>query len=132
MPEPKARWGATAAVLVAATLQAQGAPAVKPVEPGGAPAGPPAQPVEETYFGTKVTDRFRFMEAKDPATIAWMKSQGAYARSVFDSIGPRAEYLRKLSELGASFGFARSVQVTRNRLFYLERKPGSDVYDLVV
>jgi len=40
--------------------------------------------------------------------------------------------LRKLSSFGASFGFVRSAQVTRNGLFFLERKPGSDVYDLVV
>jgi len=100
--------------------------------PGAAPAGLAPQAVEETYFGTKVTDRFRFVEAMDPATVAWMKAQGAYARSVFDSIGPRAEYLRKLSAFGASFGVIKSVQVTRNGLFYLERKPGSDVYDLVV
>ena len=132
MPQRKASLAATAAVLVGASIWAQGAPAVKPIEPGGAPAGLPAKPVEETYFGTKVTDRFRFMEAKDPATIAWMKAQGAYARSVFDSISPRAEYLRTLSAFGASFGFVRAVQVTRNGLFYLERKPGSDVYDLVV
>jgi prolyl oligopeptidase len=88
--------------------------------------------VEEAYFGTKVTDRFRFMEAMSPSTVAWMKTQGAYTRSVFDSIGPRAEYLRKLSTFGASFGFVRSVQVAQGYLFYLERKPGSDVYDLVV
>src|SRR5258708_16354535 len=124
--------GAAVAVLVAATISTQGAGATNPVTPGGAPAGLPAQAVEETYFGVKITDRFRFMEAKDPKTTAWMNSQGAYARSVFDSIGPRAEYLRKLSAFGASFGFAKSAQVTRNGLFYLERKPGSDVYDLVV
>jgi prolyl oligopeptidase len=124
--------GEAVAVLVAATIWTQGAGATNPVTPGGAPAGLPAQAVEETYFGVKVTDRFRFMEAKDPKTIAWMKAQGAYARSVFDSIGPRAEYLRRLSQFGASFGLVKSAQVTRNGLFYLERKPGSDVYDLVV
>src|SRR6202030_3330108 len=37
---------------------------VSPVAPGGAPQGLAAQPVEENYFGTKVTDRFRFIEAK--------------------------------------------------------------------
>jgi prolyl oligopeptidase len=120
-------------VLLAVTpITAQSAERVNPVAPNGAPPGLTASPVEESYFGTKVTDRFRFIEAKDPTTIAWMKAQGAYTRSVFDSITPRAEYLRKLEALGASFGFVRSVQVTRDHLFYLERKPGSDVYDLVV
>ena len=124
--------GVAFAVLAAAPISAQSGERVNPVAPGDAPSGLVAQPVEETYFGTKVIDRFRFMEAMDPTTIAWMKAQGTYTRSVFDSIARRAEYLRTLSAFGASFGFVRSVQVTRNHIFYLERKPGSDVYDLVV
>ncbi len=121
--------GIAFAVLAAAPISAQ---KVNPTAPSGAPPGLEAKAVEETYFGTKVTDRFRFIEAMDPTTIAWMKAQGAYTRSVFDSIGPRAEYLGKLSAFGAGFGFVKSLQVTRTQLFYLERKPGSDVYDLVV
>ena len=124
--------GVAFAILVAAPISAQSGERVNPIAPGGTPPGLAAQAVEEMYFGTKVTDRFRFMEAMDPTTIAWMKAQGAYTRSVFDSIAPRAEYLRTLSAFGASFGFVRSVQVTRNHIFYLERKPGSEVYDLVV
>ena len=124
--------GAAFAVLAAAPISAQSGERVNPIAPGGTPPGLAAQVVEEMYFGTKVIDRFRFMEAMDPKTVAWIKAQGAYTRSVFDSIVPRAEYLRTLSAFGASFGFVRSVQVTRNHVFYLERKPGSDVYDLVV
>jgi prolyl oligopeptidase len=124
--------GVALVVLAAAPITAQSAERVNPAAPSGSPPGLTASPVEEMYFGTKVTDRFRFIEAMDPKTIAWMKEQGAYTRAVFDSIGPRAEYLHKLSAFGASFGFVKSVQVTQNKLFYLERKPGSDVYDLVV
>src|ERR1700731_4890733 len=109
-------------ILAAAASPAQNADRVVPVAPTGAPPGLAAQPVVETYFGTEVTDRFRIMEAKDPATIDWMKAQGSYARSVFDSIAPRAEYLRKMSAFGASFGLVKSVQPAGNMLFYLERK----------
>jgi prolyl oligopeptidase len=105
---------------------------VTPVNPGGQPADLAPRPVAETYFGTKVTDRFRFIESKDPATLAWMKAQGAWTRAVFDSIAPRAAYHKKLSALGASFAFVNSVDQAGRRVFYLERKPGSDVYDLVV
>ena len=105
---------------------------VTPVSPGGQPADLAPRPVEENYFGSKLTDRFRFIESKDPATLAWMKAQGAWTRGVFDSIAPRAAYLKKLSALGASFGFVNSVQEAAGRVFYLERKAGSDVYDLVV
>jgi prolyl oligopeptidase len=123
---------ATSAILAAVTLSAQSAEHVMPVALAGAPPGLVAQPVLETYFGTTVIDRFRFMEAKDPTTIDWMKAQGSYSRSLFDSIEPRAEYLRKLSAFGASFGLVKSVQLAGNVLFYLERKPGSDTFDLVV
>src|SRR5258708_25190715 len=116
----------------AAAWRARGAEGVIPAAPTVAPPGLAARPVVETYFGTEVTDRFRFMEAKDSTTIDWMKAQGAYTRSVFDSIEPRAEYLRKLSASGASFGLVKSVQPAGNMLFYLERKPGSDTFNLVV
>jgi prolyl oligopeptidase len=105
---------------------------VPPVGPRGAPADLAARPVEENYFGTKVTDRFRFIESKDPATLEWMRAQSAWTRSVFDSIAPRADYLRKLSALGASFAFVRGVQTGGTRLFYLERKAGADAWDLMV
>jgi len=124
--------GVAFAVLAAAPISAQSGERVNPIAPSGTPPGLAAQAVEEMYFGTKVIDPFRFMEAMDPKTIAWIKAQGAYTRSVFDSIAPRAQYLRTLSAFSASFGFVRSAQVTRNHIFYLERKPGSDVYDLVV
>src|SRR3989449_365858 len=124
--------GVAFAVLAAAPISAQSGERVNPIAPSGTPPGLAAQAVEEMYFGTKVIDPFRFMEAMDPKTIAWIKAQGAYTRSVFDSIAPRAEYLRTLSAFSASFGSVRSVQVTRNHIFYPERKPGSDVYDLVV
>jgi prolyl oligopeptidase len=119
-------------MFTAAALSAQSAERVIPATPSGAPPGLAAQPVVETYFGIGVTDRFRFMEAKDSGTIDWMRAQGSYTRSVFDSIEPRAEYLRTLSAFGASFGLVKSVQLARNVLFYLERKPGSDTFDLMV
>ena len=105
---------------------------VSPVAPGGAPAPLAAQPVAEHYFGAEVIDRFRFIEAKEAGTIAWMKSQGAYSRAVFDSIAPRAPYLQRMAKLGAAFGVINSVQLGGTRIFFLERKPGADVFNLVV
>ena len=37
------------------------------------------KPVTETLWGRKVTDNYRYMEALDPATIAWMKARRAHA-----------------------------------------------------
>ncbi|HYM43740.1 MAG TPA: hypothetical protein VET46_13345, partial [Steroidobacteraceae bacterium] len=117
------------AACLPANLLAAG---VTPVDPAGQPADLAARPVEETYFGTKVVDRFRFIEAKDPATLAWMKAQSAWTRTVFDSIAPRAAYLQKVAAFGAGFGLVNSVQLGGTRVFYLERKPGADAFDLIV
>ena len=119
-------------LVLALPLAVLAAGRVMPVNPSGQPADLAPRPVEEDYFGTKVSDPFRFIESKDPATLAWMKAQGAWTRAVFDSIAPRAAYLSRLSALGASFGIVNSVQEAGGRVFYLERKPGSDVYDLMV
>ena len=121
-----------AALLGGACVAAVALANVAPVNPAGQPAGIKAQPIEETYFGTKVVDRFRFIEAKDPATLAWMKSQSAWTRSLFDSIAPRAAYLQKVSAFGSAFGVVNSVQLGGARVFYLERKPGADAFDLIV
>ena len=52
------------------------------VEAPQPPSKPPTAPVREVtddYFGTKVTDPYRYMEdLKDPEVIAWMKAQDAY------------------------------------------------------
>jgi prolyl oligopeptidase len=105
---------------------------VTPATPAGQPADIGAKPIEETYFGTRVTDRFRFIESKDAGTLAWMKTQSGWTRSVFDSIAPRAAYLSKLAAFGSAFGLVRTVQLGGTRVFYLERKPGADAFDLIV
>src|ERR1700744_1611509 len=70
---------------VTATPAARGKPALVKK-----PAAAPIKPVVETLFGRKITDNYRYMEALDPTTLEWMKSQGAYTRSLLDSIKPLA------------------------------------------
>ena len=106
--------------------------AVIPVEPGiKAPMIAPS-PVTEDYFGTKVTDPYRGLEKLDAATLDWMRAQGKVTRTIFDSIAPRAAYLAKLSALTGSFGAVRDPQIGGARLFFQERAPGHDQYDLMV
>jgi prolyl oligopeptidase len=130
------RWSAVRfalpALAAAAAAAVASAASLTPVNPAGQPSDLAARPLEESYFGTKVVDRFRFIEAKDAATVAWMKAQSAWTRAVFDSIAPRAAYLQKVTAFGSAFGLVNSVQLGGTRLFYLERPPGSDVFDLIV
>jgi len=92
----------------------------------------PVKPVTETIFGTEVTDNYRYMEALDESTLAWMKAQGAHARSILDAIKPRADLEKKIAGFTGSFGFVQSYATYGGRAFYQEREPGSDNFDLKV
>ncbi|HEX3951881.1 MAG TPA: prolyl oligopeptidase family serine peptidase [Steroidobacteraceae bacterium] len=96
------------------------------------PPAAPLRPVEETLFGRKITDNYRYMEALDPATIAWMKSQGGYTRSLLDSIKPLAQLKTDAAKFSAGFGLIQGYVHFGTRGFYEERAPGSDNFDLMV
>ena len=116
-------------------LSAAFAAMTDPLAPIGAPPKPaaaPVKPVTETIWGKKVTDNYRYMEALDPSTIAWMKAQGAYTRAVLDSIKPRADLEKKIAAFTGGFGFVQGYVVYGGRAFYEERAPGSDNFDLMV
>src|SRR5690348_11268157 len=58
-----------------------------------AASGPPVaprRPVVDDYFGTRVTDDYRWMEdRRAPEFERWCREQGQYARSVLDRIPGR-------------------------------------------
>src|SRR5690242_1122999 len=132
-----ARFAAVSVLALAAALAA-GSPAsaaidaLTPLGVGSPPATAPIKPVTETLWGVKVTDNYRYMEKLDPATIAWMKSEGAYTRKVLDAIGPLAALQKRVSAFTGSFGFVQGFVSYGGRDFYEERAPGSDDYDLMV
>jgi prolyl oligopeptidase len=105
-----------------------------PLAPGGGSKKPPPAPIKavtETLWGQKVTDDYRYMEALDPATLAWMKAQGAYTRSVLDAIKPLSRLRAEVGKFSASFGLIQGYTSFGGRAFYEERAPGSDNFDLV-
>jgi prolyl oligopeptidase len=110
--------------------------ALDPLAPlGEAPTRPDAAPVKavtETLWGKTVTDNYRYMEALDPSTLAWIKAQGAYTRSILDAIQPRAALQAKIAAFTGSIWFTQGYVNYGRRAFYEERTPGSDNFDLVV
>ena len=98
----------------------------------GQPPAPPPTPVTETFFGQSVTDNWRGMEKLGPETLDWMKAEGAYTRSVIDSIAPRAELGKRVAAFTGSFGFISGYASYGGRAFYEERVPGADNFDLMV
>ncbi len=128
--------GAALAAVAGTFVFAVGAFAAgDPLAPIGTIAKPPVAPVKpvtETIFGTTITDNYRYMEAMDPSTIAWMKAQGAYTRTILDAIKPRAALEKRIGAFTASFGFVEDFSSFGGRAFYEERLPGSDNFDLMV
>jgi prolyl oligopeptidase len=121
-----------AALLIGSQVWAASDNTLAPAGPIKKPPAAPVKPVSETHWGRKVTDNYRYMEAFDPSTIAWMKAQGAYTRSVLDAIKPLAHLKTEVAKLSASFGLIQGYVLFGGRAFYEERAPGSDNFDLVV
>jgi prolyl oligopeptidase len=100
--------------------------------PATEPPVPPAKPVTETLFGTKVTDAYRYFEAQPAPVVEWMKAEGRYTRSVLDALPQHAAILSKLSAMTGSFDVVQSITPVQQRTFYEQRSAGSDNFDLMV
>lgn len=92
--------------LIASTSPALADPAVRP-------APLPVKPVTENYFGTKVTDPYRYMEnLKDPQVLTWVRGQGVYTRAVLGSIPNRTAFLHKVAAFSGAFDFVNSSRAS--------------------
>src|SRR6266545_4093759 len=77
----------------------------------GLPATP-SRPVVDTYYGTTVTDPYRWLEATDtPEVQTWMRTQDQYSRGILDRIPGRAALIARMKEAEDSAS-ARVSQVT--------------------
>jgi prolyl oligopeptidase len=128
-----ARWRSMGAVVTLVWSQAWSAPGdpLAPVGNFNKPAAAPVEVVTETLWGRKVSDDYRYMEKQEPATLAWMKAEGAYTRAVLDAIQPLAKLRADVAKFSASFGLIQGYVVYGGRAFYQERAPGSDNFDLM-
>ena len=87
------------------------------------------KPVEDTYFGTKVTDSYRYMEnLKDTTVQIWFKLQADYARAIINSIPVRQALIDKIVEFdGRRSSRISLLRVTDNdRYFYLKETPDDE------
>ena len=105
--------------------------------PSSAPPKPqPAKTgdVVTDYFGTKVSDPYRWMEAgpSDPQVVEFLKAQNAYTRSVLDSLGGRSALLSRIEQLDNAVPMVRSWQRGGTDIFYLQTDPGATTASLFV
>jgi prolyl oligopeptidase len=93
----------------------------------------PVEPVVDDYFGTKVTDNYRWMEDRGaPRFVEWIKGQDTYARAVLNEIPHRDELLRRVALHSAAGAAANDVRLAGGKTFYMKRAPGQESFRLYV
>ncbi len=104
--------------------------------PGKSISGRPVariEPVIDDYYGTKVTDNYRWMEnPKDADWLPFLKGQNAATRAALDAIPGRAALAAQISLLSGDTSATRKLHVAGDLLFYEMRPVGADNYKLFV
>ncbi len=91
----------------------------------------PRKPVVDDYFGTKVTDDYRWMEDRHaPAFELWCREESRYARSALDRIPGRDALQRRIAAHTGGGTTAFQVHQAGGRVFYLKLEPGQDTFKL--
>jgi prolyl oligopeptidase len=91
------------------------------------------EPVTDDYWGTKLTDPYRWMEnPKDPDWLPFLKGQNALTRQALDHLPGHAALKKRISALTGDAAQTREVDSAGGLLFYEQRPVGSDNYKLFV
>jgi prolyl oligopeptidase len=87
----------------------------------------PRRKVVESYFGTEVTDPYRWLEkTSDPEVVQWMKAQNDFTRETLAKIPGRTGLLDRIRSLDNAGSIVYSLQVWGGHYFYLKADAGSD------
>lgn len=96
-----------------------------------APASP-KQPVTDDYFGTKVTEDYRWLEDfTNPEVKEWVAQQNRYSRAYFDKLSSRAAILGRLKELHARSAAYYGLTQRKDVLFAMKDQPPKNHPSLV-
>ncbi len=96
-----------------------------------APEHPPVaevRPVTDTYFRTRITDPYRWMEGK-PQTqfLDYLHAENDHARHVLASIPGRDALAREIGQVSGLAARVRNVALAGGRTFYLKREAGGQI-----
>jgi len=99
-----------------------------------AQAAPPiaaVRPVTDDYFGTRITDPYRWMEdMKSPEFQSWIKAQNDYTRSLIATIPGRQKLLGEISRYTNARTMVIDLLKYGGRYFYRKMDPDQDNYQL--
>lgn len=92
----------------------------------------PEKAVVDDYFGTKITDQYRWLEdLKNPEVEKWFKSQSDFSHSVINKIPHREDLYKRMKEVqemnGDSFD---AIFQRQNTYFYTKTKKNENLSKL--
>jgi prolyl oligopeptidase len=127
--------GSTAASLgVLALPRGARAAYVTPVDVviGGGPPVAPVRPVTEDFYGTKVTDRYRWMESEDAEWQTYIRAEGDYTKQVLALIPGREQLAADIEKYTGEVVVVISIQVGGTKIFSEVRPAGANTSKLFV
>jgi prolyl oligopeptidase len=92
----------------------------------------PVEPVVDDYYGTRVTDNYRWMEERSPRFVEWMTGQDTHARAVLNQIPGREALFKRINAHTGGGTTIASVQMAGERVFYEKRSPADNSFKLYV
>lgn len=91
------------------------------------------EPVTDDYFGTAVTDPYRWLEdLRAPDVRDWFTAQNAYTRRTLDALPLRRTLRDRIAEVAGADERVGDVQWGGDLLFYVRRGAQEDRYRLYV
>lgn len=98
------------------------------------PAAAKVEPVTDTYFGTAITDPYRWMETTPPTPefLTYLHTQGDYTAAVLARIPGRDALLARIRQLDGAVGKVTEWHGAGGKIFFLGNKAGEPTYLLMV